>query len=37
MLYNGQEGLDVFKTNKIDIVLMDLKCRLWTGMKQQLQ
>jgi CheY-like chemotaxis protein len=27
---NGQEGLDVFKTNKIDIVLMDLKCRLWT-------
>jgi YesN/AraC family two-component response regulator len=34
---NGQEGLDVFKTNKIDIVLMDLKCRLWTGMKQQLQ
>jgi hypothetical protein len=33
---NGQK-VRCFKTNKIDIVLMDLKCRLWTGMKQQLQ
>jgi CheY-like chemotaxis protein len=34
---NGQEGLDVFKTNKIDIVLMDLQMPVMDGMKQQLQ
>ncbi|PKH67402.1 hybrid sensor histidine kinase/response regulator [Flavobacterium sp. ALD4] len=28
---NGQEGLDVFKTNKIDIVLMDLQMPVMDG------
>jgi CheY-like chemotaxis protein len=28
---NGQEGLDVFKTNKIDVVLMDLQMPVMDG------
>jgi DNA-binding NarL/FixJ family response regulator len=31
---DGQEALDIYATARPDVVLMDIRCSLWTGWKQ---